>query len=53
DQEMVRQMMRSFTNKLLHPPLANLRKMSDSADPHTQLGFVRRLFGMDERGDRR
>ncbi len=50
EQELVRQMMHSFANKLLHSPTTEIRKRAGVRDESDYVETVRRLFGLDDAG---
>ncbi|NUQ01541.1 MAG: glutamyl-tRNA reductase [Armatimonadetes bacterium] len=50
EQEVVRQMMRSFSNKLLHGPLTQIREQAGRDDELEHAEWVRRLFHLDGPG---
>ncbi len=51
EREVVRQMMRSFGNKILHGPLVEIRKGSGSEEESNVRALVRRLFDLGGSGD--
>ncbi len=53
DREVVRQMMRSFANKLLHGPLTDIRRHAGEPDAVVYASWVRRLFRLGRSGDQR
>jgi glutamyl-tRNA reductase len=46
-EEVVRQMMRSFSNKLLHAPLTQMRQLAADQPEGEQVEWLRRLFDLD------
>ncbi|MCC7491519.1 MAG: glutamyl-tRNA reductase [Fimbriimonadaceae bacterium] len=52
-QELVRQMMRSFSNKLLHGPLTEVRRQAATPQREDHAHWVRRLFGLGGEGAER
>jgi len=50
EQELVRQMMHSFANKMLHSPTTEIRKRAGGQDEADYVETVRRLFGLDDAG---
>lgn len=47
ERDVMRQMMRSFANKVLHAPLTNIRALADHGEDPERVEFVRRLFDLD------
>jgi len=47
EREMVRRMLRSFANKMLHQPLTQIRALAAQPEGYQQLETVRRLFALD------
>ena len=50
EQQLVRQMMHSFANKMLHSPTLEIRKRAGDQDESEYVEAVRRLFGLDDAG---
>lgn len=48
DQETVRQMMRALTNKLLHAPLTNIKRIAAGRGGQEELDLIRQLFDLDD-----
>lgn len=48
DRDAVDKMTQAIVNKLLHPPLSNLKKKAQTDDGHLYLKALRGLFGLEE-----
>ncbi|HBN75243.1 MAG TPA: glutamyl-tRNA reductase, partial [Planctomycetaceae bacterium] len=48
DKQQIEQTISRIVNKLLHPPLENIKHQSREGTPHTLLETVKQLFGLSD-----